>query len=279
MKLQYCGLRLISTSCFLIATLPVVTKAASVASDNASAATYDDGWQTGDNGGSGWGGPWQLSLSNPGDGSQNGHFVGDSTTNGNPAGGPGINSNPGNRAWALYANTDQTSSAVRPFSGALSVGDTFQIDMDNGSIQTPQDLFGDGTVGFALQNSSGENVWEFFFVGGGTNYTVNAGSVVGGLPTFTNGGLHIEIGLTSSSAYQATITRLSDNTDFVVSGNLLNPLAGQAIDRLRLFNSNGGPGDEANLFFNNISIPEPNSSMLLLVGAAGISWLRRKQHR
>src|ERR1044072_8956391 len=103
-------------------------RAAVTATDNASNAPYSDGWQSGDNGGTGWGGVWALTVS--GTISQSGHFVYDSTKNadGARAGPPPADGNTttaGPAAWGMYANSGQSARAARPFSGALDVGQGF----------------------------------------------------------------------------------------------------------------------------------------------------------
>ncbi len=126
--------------------------AASNASDNAG--NYGGNWTGGQ--GTGWGGDWVFQ-----DGPTNsGHFIGDSTTN---AGGSlGINST-GDGAWGLFANTGDTANATRPFNGDLSIGQTFSIQIDQGYQDTGS------TVGLSLQNSSGQTLFEIYYIGGGTN--------------------------------------------------------------------------------------------------------------
>ena len=76
--------------------LATAAKAVIIASDNASSLPYDDGWQTTDNGGFGFG-PW--SFTTPAGTSA---FTGDSTSNGGGGGG-GINTTigaDGNGPWS-----------------------------------------------------------------------------------------------------------------------------------------------------------------------------------
>ena len=140
--------------------------AASVAFDSASNSPYNDGWNTGDNGGSGWGGGWTLS----GVSGFSGQFMSTSTGNGNGDGNSDGDIDTSGRSWFQFAHTSNTAGAIRPFSGALSVGQTFSIAFDNGFIQNG------GTVGFGLQNASGNNVFEYYFSGGQSNYTVSSQS-------------------------------------------------------------------------------------------------------
>lgn len=131
-----------------------------LASDVAIDPAYDDGWTTGDNGGTGFG-AWTLGTI--GSGGAAGHFIGDSSNN---AGGGSGNINTAGESFGLYAEPGMVSEAFRPFTGALSVGQIFLIDFDNGWVDEG------GTVGLGLQNSAGQNRIEFFFIGGQTTYKI-----------------------------------------------------------------------------------------------------------
>src|SRR5688500_7994126 len=118
--------------------------AALLAVDNASDAVYAT-WDPGDNGGTGWGGGWSFrSNTNAVITSTNGNrgwFVASSTNNDNVAGdtnADGDINTAGSKAWGLYSNTANTNEiyAVRPFSGALVVGQGVRMDFDNGNINT-----------------------------------------------------------------------------------------------------------------------------------------------
>src|SRR5258706_5426102 len=74
--------------------------------DNASNPPYADGWQTGDNGGTGLG-PWTL-VSN-GNANQTGFFIGSSANNGNA---PSGNIDVAGKSWGLYSNTNFTTEAI-----------------------------------------------------------------------------------------------------------------------------------------------------------------------
>jgi parallel beta-helix repeat protein len=219
------------------------------AADTASYSAYDPPspeWTTGDNGGFGMG-PWTL---NPASNTpQNGFFVGDSTGNNGTSGDTNndgdINTVPGPRAWGLYANSGQTASAVRDFNLPFTPGSAFEIFMDNGDVQAG------GKVGFALQNSSGQDLLEVYFVGGGTQYIVHGSTPISSGVSFTREGVRVVITLTTASTYQATLTRLVDGAGNTVSGTLRNNPG--PISRLRLFNANAGPGSDNDLFFNRIT--------------------------
>ena len=240
--------------------------AASVAFDSASSAAYNDGWDNGDNGGSGWGGGWVLS----GVSGFSGQYLASSTSNGNGDGNSDGDIDTAGRSWFQYAHTGNTAGAVRPFSGSLSVGQTFSIAFDNGFIQNG------GTVGFGLQNASGNNVFEYYFSGGSSNYTVSSQSYSGTTSGFSDEGLVLAFTLTASNTYSLAIQYLNPANNFGGTGTLFNPGGGQAITQVRIFNFNAGnDGANNNAAVNSISIvPEPATALL---GSLGLLALLRRR--
>jgi hypothetical protein len=171
--------------------------------------------------------------------------------------------------------------AIRAYSNSLNVGDTFSIDMDNGSIDSG------GTVGFGLQNSSGNNLAEFFFVGGQSNYTLSASNVSlasGSAQGFTNQGLRLAFTLTGATSLSVTIDQLANGpgVDAIYTANLFNLTGGQAIAQLRLFNANAGFNGDHVAFFNNFSVTStvPESSAFwfgsLAIAAFYLTWCSRR---
>jgi hypothetical protein len=240
-----------------------------IAADDASQSPYNDGWQNGDNGGSGYQ-AWN-SIGNQSGSGFGGGFL--STGNGNVNIGTGGN----NSAFGVFGNSGGVGQAFRPFAptSTLQTGWTFSIDMDNQGIDTG------GTVGFGLQNSSSQNLAEFFFIGGESSYKVNrsGGSVASGVG-FTSQGLHLTFQLTSANSFAMTIDQLSDGLGTnvtTVTGDLISQTGGQSVSQLRLFNANGGP----DVFYNNFVIsvvPEAPALAFGLVACcvAGLGYGTRK---
>lgn len=261
-----------------------------IAADNAAQTAYNSGFNTGANGfvsgfggssGNGWGSAWTISLTNPGNSGQNGTFVASSTGNGDglddgkDSSGGAITGaandgdiNTAGRAWGLYANSGQTVSAVRSFSGAFELQQRFRLDMDTGYQQTG------ATVGFGLRNSSGQNLFELYFIGGQTNYTVNATGLSGSLPSYTTEGMSIEFYLVTPTTFSVTLTR-RDGVAGTVTGTLLSAAGGSGIEQVRLFNFNGGSGNANNAYFNSVSIPTPGAGALM--GLGGLMLARRRR--
>lgn len=244
-----------------LGVMTIAAYAASNATDNAGNYSNPAGW-TG-NAGSGWGGAWTFTTT-----ANSGDFLGDSTTNGTSPSG-GINSGNG-LAWGLFANSGTTSDATRPFSGSLSVGQTFHLQIDQGF----QDA--GSTVGFGLQNASGQNLFELYYIGNdATNSWKNNDSTgqhnlspnVG----FSTDGFNVTFTLTGTTTYSGTFSDMHGNSASF-SGSLATQAGGEAISQARLFNFNAGNGASNNLFFNNMSIttavPEPATILSFLSGSS-----------
>jgi hypothetical protein len=194
------------------------------------------GWGTGN----GW-------TFNPGNG---GFFMTSSAINGGGSSG-NINSSNG-KAWGMYSDGWTPTEAIRPIPGNLAVGETLALDMDNGYINTG------GYEGFSLWNSNSEIVWEFYFLGGGNNYTINDNSGAHELSSMpiTFSGVHVEFTLTDSTHYSVAITRPIGGATSTYTGTLKSPANGSTIAKLRMMNINGNAGLHSNydLYFNNISV-------------------------
>ncbi|MFN7117547.1 MAG: T9SS type A sorting domain-containing protein [Saprospiraceae bacterium] len=229
--------------------------------DIASNTPYNNGWQTGDNGGSGFG-TWTLSVTNS---SNAGHFRGDSRNNGDGDSNSNGDINTSNVALGLYANNSATANAIRNFSTAMSTNSIFSLRMDNGYIDNG------GSVGLGLQNSSGNNLLEFYFRGGQSFYQYNdAGNEKNTTLGFTDEGVNVQVKLLTASTYELTISGLNGGS-FTATGTLKNPAGGQTPTRFRLFNFNAGSGSTKDVFFNNFSICHPTGSSLVPIAEEGIA--------
>ncbi|OQY48537.1 MAG: hypothetical protein B6242_02020, partial [Anaerolineaceae bacterium 4572_78] len=209
--------------------------------DDANDAVYAT-WDDGDDGGAGFG-AWTLSTSGTA-----GHFMSSSTGNGDGDTNTDNDIDVSGKAWGMYANSNGESNAVRTFDTPLSIGTVFYLSVDNGYI----DSNNGESVGFGLRNNSNENLFEFYFQGGDTNYTVNdnGGTTDTGLP-FSDEGLTIVFTLTSASTYKVTIDLL-DGGNGTFTGNLMNPAGGQTISEVRLFNYDAGSETSKDAYFNSM---------------------------
>lgn len=241
-----------------VLAVPSLTMATLVADDDTT--NYGNAW-SGD-GGTGFG-TWTLS-GNTFYSQSTGNGDGDSNSDGDIDLTGDMNGGSPTRSWGLYAN-NQTTSAVRPFDAAMNVGEIFSISMDNGWLDN------DAGVGIALQNSNGDNLFEFFFRGGmGPNYEVNDSSGINAtMVPFTDEGMELEFTLTSSNTYSFNISPLN-GTSSTVTGSLFSPAAGQLVSQVRLFAYDGSDFTSTtgshNHYFNSMSIAVPEPSAFLLLG-------------
>jgi len=261
----------ISTMALLVYCIAIPVQGANPAFDSAADVVYNDGWQTSDNGGFGFG-PWTLSLNYPGDFGVHGHFVGNSTNNGdgdtNNDGDIDINPTAALRSWGMYSNAGQpfaTAKAHRPFTGTLNVGQTVRVAIDNGYVESNPT----GQVSFTLDNTAGQDVFRFGFAGGQTNYLVSGVNIVGSTPGFTDEGLIVDFTLTDPDSYSLSIDSLATGVgvDNVVTGDMP-PTALLGIGRVTLESYQAGVGSSFDAYFNSIQIsgiPEPTALTLLTV--------------
>ncbi|MGD9872979.1 MAG: hypothetical protein AB7T27_01790 [Kiritimatiellia bacterium] len=205
------------------------------ASDSGADAAYTNGWDASDNGGSGFG-AWQLYTSST-NSSENGRFMADAAA-----------VNIGTPAWGLYANSGNLSEAKRLLTSPLAVGQTLSVKLDNGYINT-----GSG-VGVAVQNATGDTLWEFFFNGGDQYYNITGSSSDIG---WTSSGLEIEFSLTGPTSYVSRITPLGSSTR-TNTGNLASS-PNSTVTVFRAWNWNAGSGSDYDIFFNSLKLTTASS--------------------
>jgi hypothetical protein len=239
--------------------------AANVGSDRASDAAYDDGWQTGDNGGTaGTFGPWTLTNS----AAQAGRFIGDSTTL--VAGSLGANINTSGESFGLFGHSGQTSEAFRDFGGlALEVDQTFSIELALN--------FRNGNKGFDLRDASDNVIFNINI--GADDYTVN-------LATSGNGSLGSTYSADTEFLLSFHQTSLSGGTWTIDRGGGVTDVdtgtyAGVAENfKLYVSQTTGGSAAEDNLYVNSLQIvPEPTTAALLLTALMGAASRRRRGPR
>lgn len=189
--------------------------------DTAADPAYSGGvWSNGSNGGTGFG-DWSLLAET----NSSGHFT---STNG----------------WGLWSHEgNHLAEAIRPFTSALSTGQTFSILMKNGWIWESG-----GSVGVALR-SSGSTVWELYFNGGNTNYSSSSGLT--DIP-WTDGGVDVAFTITGPTSYAVEVTPVGGATRTYTGS-----YAG-SIDNVRAWSYQNGTGDTNNTmrdyFINNLKL-------------------------
>lgn len=216
------------------------------ARDNASDAAYSGGWNSFNNGGTGFGG-WTLYTN--GSVSEAGHFIGTASVLG--------------VSWGLYANNEKLSEAVRPLGATLASGQTFRVRMQNLWVATG------GGVGVALRDAGGDTLWQFFFNGGDTYYSRSGGTTDVG---WTDGGLDLAFTLTDTNAYLFSVTPVG-GPERQYTGLVTEPIA-----QFRAWSYNNGVGGNYDCFINDLRIEQPapggvaTSTASRIITRAGDPW-------
>jgi hypothetical protein len=219
-----------------------------IASDNGG--NYGGGWTNGANGGTGF---LAWTLNNNNSGTTNppfaGNFIGDASS----AGIGGMSST----SFGLYANpAGAFSTAERLFSTALSAGDTFSfqwgVNWDSGAS---------GNKGFVI--FSGTNEWVNVNNGGSATITFNG--------TDTGFGFGTNV-MNWSFAYNGSAFAITANDRDGAGSFSTNISVGIAPDGFRFYASGLQSGDQAQPYFNNLSVvPEPSTYALLALSAVGLA--------
>ncbi|MBA3725026.1 MAG: PEP-CTERM sorting domain-containing protein [Armatimonadetes bacterium] len=222
--------------------------------DSAADPIYNDGWQTGDNGGTGFG-PWSLSTSG-----NAGSLVITSNNNGS-GGGPGIDS--AGRSLGGFADDGSLFAASRLINTPLSPGDFFSANFDNGLVDTSALVL----MGLSAPGAGS----TIRFVGGATNYElVDSGGSATSTIGFTDGGLLGRWDVLTPTSYQFTLTRLSDNA----SWNTTRTIGNTAFDRFIFQNAGAGATFQHDAFVNSFTVvPEPGTFAAL--GLCALALLRK----
>ena len=188
-------------------------------------------WMNGQDGGNGWGGGWQLAANG-----NSGHFLA------SLSGGGSANMSTGPFGWGLWANSGGLSEASRPLAGPLRTGDVFRVRFDNNWID------GGNSVGLAFQNRFAQNLAEFYFIGGDTNYLLNdaMGSRPTGIP-WTGEGLDLQFEITDGVNYTITVNTQAFQGVLAVSSESL-------VRRIRVWNASAGGGFEHNVYLEDLRI-------------------------
>ena len=242
---------ILSTLCAALCVLALTnlaSHAATIASDNASNAAYaGPAWPNASNGGTGFG-AWSFATTGGG-----GRYLG----------GTGL----GNPTFGLFAGGGggNNSSATRPFTGALTAGQTFSIDLGHSNS-----IANGGEVGLNLLDG-GSPVFTLKFVGGTSFWKLNdGGSDFDSTQGYAaNTPLHFSFTYNGGSSYSYTFGS-SSAVNSTASSTISN------ITAVKVFSNAQGGGENAGA--NNPSIvPEPSSLGLALMSGIGMLGLRRRR--
>lgn len=224
---------------------------------------------------------WVMRTTTTGNDSFNGMFLGSSAGNDDGTGPFGDYINVGGNSFGMYANSNNRSSAYRPFVAPLLANYSFAWEMDNGGV----DEFG-ADVGLSLRNgyaSSGtEDVFtgsrfQFEFQQGSANYKiVDASGVFDTGIAWRRSGLGLIFEQLNPNTYNLTVTDVHTGT---LLGSFTNrTLAGSGlIESFAIYNRFAGATGARDAFFNSfvVTIPEPSILALGLLGLFSVVIRRR----
>jgi hypothetical protein len=262
----------------------------SVAKDDSSQAVYTPSWDTGDDGGYGFG-PWSIYAL----GANAGSFQG--TAAGNDAGGGPYPHyiDAGGDSFGLWANTASRMAAYRGIDvdgdGAidqLGLGSLFHWEMDNGGVDQVT-----SSVGLSLRtgNATGDandstilagRRFGFEFLQGNANYSIidSTGVRDTGIG-WRRTGLGMDFVLTGLDSYYLRVLDIASGAVLSNYYGSLGGSAGATLNSFVIYNRFAGADLDRDLYFNSfeiLAVPEP-STVLLFVGGLGLvwaSWRKRK---
>jgi len=250
--------------------------------DNAGNAPYADGWQDGDNGGSGFR-PWASGYSGTGGLAHPApKFIATTPLAGNSLGIPVFGLTTSNRGY--YTDT---SEVTRFFSHPLAVGTTFSADVDGPEL-FPAGFGFDYSVGATFQlcsgtscSAGGERFGMFSNVSFNPNWTATSNNDTG---IASSNSFHLEMTLVTPESFDLVLTPVGGGAPlFSLTNQALGGTAGEPITffRATVYGTGSSADGTRELFFNNMSVvPEPGTGALLVLGAgvfASSTYRRRKE--
>jgi hypothetical protein len=256
------------TSLALASTLALASvstlNAATILSDNAGNYTTESPWNTGSNGGSGFG-AWTLSSS-----SGTGGFAGTFTGAPSSAGITGMSTT----SFGLYANPSGSgafATAERGFANPLGVGDSFSfqwgINWDSNGGNKGFSIYSGGASGTELINLNNGSNADITINGTNVGFGYGAAAMTWTITRTSETNLQVDatnrdVSLTAAPNYSGNIT---------ISGTA-------TPDSFKFYASGMDSGDNRQPYFNNLTltvVPEPSS--LSLLALSGLALLRRRR--
>ncbi|MCI0332623.1 MAG: hypothetical protein L0228_05310 [Planctomycetes bacterium] len=242
-------------ACVMVVSLSNSAAAAIIASDNASNSAYADGWQAGDNGGTGFG-PWSFDFSGSGSGLlHDPQFIDNAPLVENSLGAP---------AFALTTGAEplafETSEVRRTFNLPIAIGQTFSADVDGSALDPLAPPF---TIG---------NTFDFFGANGSerfsllTNNEFHSGNwtATGDADTgiLAGSSFRIEFTLATVNTYNLVLSPIAGGPPlFTQTGATLAGTPGVGINRIRIsaYGTGSSIDGSKEMFFDNLTISGPES--------------------
>jgi hypothetical protein len=230
---------------------------AQIAFDSADDSVYANGWQQGDDGGIGSFGPWRFDGTYA---SSVQHRMDDGLKTGGAS--SSTFNNIGN-SWTLFNPAPSDFARAGRSMGALQVGQTVRIVIDNPTARQPLRGY---SVNF---NTGGGNICAACPPGAILKYKIerlendnngrwsDASGPLGLSDTDTDGGARIDFKLSSATTYEMKMTPLDNPTAAITTtGALVNAATTTPIDwiEFQFFNTQTSPGLSTEFFIKSMQI-------------------------
>jgi hypothetical protein len=240
----------LALACLLMEYSGKLSLCATIAFDNASDPAYIDGWQSGDNGGFGFG-SWALAFSGDRTGLfHDPQFIDSSPLAGNSLGAPAFALTTGDRPLSY-----DTSEARRTLAAPIGVGQTFSADVDGSALDPLALEFTTGNT-FDLYGSNGIERFSLFTNNQYHNdHWTATGDADTGIPAGTS--FHIDFTLVTTNSYDLVLLPLGGGTPLFTQAGA--PLAGTmdiGIETIRItaYGTGSSTDGSKEIFFNKLMI-------------------------
>ncbi len=250
--------KLLFTLSLVLVCILVRADQTNLAEDDASLEAYNGGFESGKNGGSGFG-EWKMTTEGNDENRHAGFFTATTENNKDVT---GIVKN--DKAWGVYANGTGFEQAVayRAFTTPLAVGDSFSFMLESGLFEKKSEADpGGGSAGLTLRTSNATDstedynkdaVFEFGHYDGKPNYQIFDGTGEDKTDSgvaFTDAGVSVTLTVTGEDTYDLEIQTMSDKNLTKLPGRKLKSAG--AISSLAIFNRNT---EKSDAFFNSLQV-------------------------
>ena len=237
----------------LFVSTSLLAQLTNIANDDASQSAYGGSWDSGKNGGTGFG-RWRLAR----EGRYSGFFIADTKTS------HGLNAiSKDNKAFGMYAYGFGFEQAIayRAFAKPLQIGDSFSFLMENGPFEKKfdKDDPAPGSIGVVLRTSNANDfvadynkdaTFEFGYYQGKSNYQIydgndNSDSGV----AFVDSGIAVSVTLKDMDTYDLEVQTLANKKITKWPNRKLK--SSSPIQSMALFDRNGEKNDA---FFNQLQV-------------------------
>lgn len=242
---------------FCLASASAFAAPVNIAEDDASKPEYGGGWDSGKNGGNGFG-AWAMTSDASGENRHAGFYVA-TTDNNKDLNGIAKDG----KAFGIFANGEGFEQAVafRSLSKPLTTGDSFSFMLENGKFEKKfeKDESGGGAVGLVLRSGNSASaptdynagaMFEFGYYQGKENYQIFDGSnsADSGV-AFSESGVTVTLTVTGSDSYDLEIQTMSDKKLTKLPGRKFSSSGN--IESLAVFNRNSEKND---VYFNQFQV-------------------------